>query len=97
MTEHLANHVLELVGDRAEVEVVAMSGISSLTRFANSFIHQNVGEQLESVRLRVAVDGRVASGATTRIDDASLAGFVDETLETARRQPTDEDWPGLTP
>jgi len=97
MSEHLASHVLGLVGDRAEVEVVTMSGISFLTRFANSFIHQNVGEQLESVRLRVAVDGRVASGATTRIDDASLAAFVDETLETARRQPVDEDWPGLTP
>lgn len=96
MSDLLAAKILELVRDRSEAEVLTSEGISSLTRFANSFIHQNVGEHVEAVSLRVAVDGRVASGKTTRTDDEALARFVEETLETARRQPVDEDWPGLT-
>ena len=96
VSEELAGKILELVGDRGDAEVLTSEGISSLTRFANSFIHQNVGEHVEAVSLRVAVDGRVASGRTTRTDDEALRRFVDETLETAKRQPVDEDWPGLT-
>jgi predicted Zn-dependent protease len=96
MSEELAQRVLDLVGDRAEAEVLASSGISSLTRFANSSIHQNVGEYVDSVGLKVAVDGKVASGRTTRTSPAALQAFVEETLATAFRQPVDPDWPGLT-
>ena len=96
MSGSLAEQVLGLVGDRAEAEVLVSSGISSLTRFANSFIHQNVGEQVDSVLLRLAVDGRVASGRTTRTDPDALARFVEDTLTRAGRQPVDDDWPGLT-
>ncbi len=96
MSEELASKILDLVGDRAEAEVLISEGISSLTRFANSFIHQNVGEHVEAVSLRVAVDGRVASGKTTRTDDDALRRFVDETLAIAGRQPVDQDWPGVT-
>ena len=92
----LADDLLELVGDRAEAEVRITSGVSSLTRFANSFIHQNVGEEGHVVSLRVADDGRVASGTTTNVDAAALAGFVDRTLQAAEVQPVDPDWPGLT-
>ena len=66
MSEELASKILDLVGDRADAEVLTSEGISSLTRFANSFIHQNVGEHIEAVSLRVAVDGRVASGNPPR-------------------------------
>ena len=96
MSEQLAQRVLDLVKDRAEAEVLASSGVSSLTRFANSTIHQNVGEYVDSVSLRVAVDGKVASGQTTRTSAAGLEAMVEETLATAMREPVDEDWPGLT-
>jgi predicted Zn-dependent protease len=96
MSEKLADQVLGLVRDRAEAEVLASSGVSSLTRFANSSIHQNVGEYVDSVSLRVAVGGRVASGKTTRTSAEALESFVENTLATALRQPVDEDWPGLT-
>ena len=61
----IAAAVLELVGRRAEAEVVVTTGRDSLTRFANSFIHQNVAEEGSTVSIRVAVDGRVASATTT--------------------------------
>jgi predicted Zn-dependent protease len=90
----LADLVLGYVGDRAEAEVQIGGGTSALTRFANSFIHQNVGEEGDAVSLRVAVDGRVASATTTNVDREALRRFVDDTLDRAALQPVDEDWPG---
>lgn len=92
----LTEDVLELVGGRAEAEVRVTTGVSSLTRFANSYVHQNVGEEGHVVSLRVAVGGRVASGMTTNTDPMALAGFVERTLQAAEVQPVDPEWPGLT-
>ena len=93
----LTEQVLELVGDRAEAEVAASNGNLALTRFANSFIHQNVAEDGETVSLRVALDDRVASTQTTVTTPESLEAFVEAALDTAALQPVDEDWPGLAP
>ncbi len=93
----LTEQILDLVGDRAEAEVVASNGNLALTRFANSFIHQNVAEDGEAVGLRVALDGRVASAQTTVTTPESLEAFVEAALDTAALQPVDEDWPGLAP
>lgn len=91
----LVNQVLEMVGDRCEAEVLVDVGTSSLTRFANSSIHQNVSEEVEEVTLRVALDGRVASATTTAMTAVALAKFVEATLETASAQPIDHGWPGV--
>jgi predicted Zn-dependent protease len=91
----LVNEVLEMVGHRCEAEVLVDVGTSSLTRFANSFIHQNVSEDVEEVTLKVAREGRVASSTTTATTAAALARFVEATLEAAGAQPIDDGWPGL--
>lgn len=93
----LAASVVELVGDRAEAEVRVLGGPAALTRFANSFIHQNVAEEGVTVSMRVARDGRVLSASTTNTDPDGLAGFVDMVLGAAELQPIDDDWPGLVP
>jgi predicted Zn-dependent protease len=94
----LCQHVLDLVGGRAEAQVTAQQGRPALTRFANSFIHQNVGEAGGSVHLKVALpDGRVAAASTTRADADGLAALVDGTLAAAALRPVDPDWPGLAP
>ncbi len=94
-TIEIASDVLDKVGDRAEAEIVVNGGVSALTRFANSFIHQNVAEEGYEVALRVAVDGRVNAATTTSLDQ--LGAFVDNTIEIASLQRVDENWPGLTP
>jgi predicted Zn-dependent protease len=94
--QDLAATILDLVGGRAEAEVVVTAGNSALTRFANSFIHQNVAEEGSAVSLRLAVDGRVSSAQTTNTDADALARFVDATIEAAGHQPVDPEWPGLT-
>lgn len=91
----VAEWVLARVGGRAEAEVRVIAGNSSLTRFANSFIHQNVGEATTTVSLRVADGGRIAGGTTTHLDQAALGRFVDETIERSSLQPVDDAWPGL--
>jgi hypothetical protein len=94
----LCEQVLDLVGGRAEAQVTATQGRPALTRFANSFIHQNVGEAGGSVTLKVALpDQRVAGASTTRTDAEGLSALVENTLAAAALRPADPDWPGLAP
>jgi len=95
--EHIAQRLVEMVGDRAEAEATVTTGEAALTRFANSFIHQNVAEATPAVSVKVAVDAKVARGTDTRTDDAALAALVERTLEAARLSPADPEWPGLAP
>ncbi len=92
-----AFEVLIIIDDRAEAEITVGVGRTALTRFANSFIHQNVAEDKQFARLKLVVDGRAATGSTNRMDHDSLVRLVDETMESARLRPVDPDWPGLTP
>ena len=92
-----AERVIELVGDRAEAEAFVQIGRTELTRFANSFIHQNVGEDYVNVRVRVASEARVAAVTGNHADDEALAALVDDALTVAATQPVDPDWPGVAP
>jgi len=89
--------VLRLVGTDAEAEVTLRSGTESLTRFATSFIHQNVADAVQRVHLRVALSGRVAEATGNQTDDEALARLVRSTLDAAQLQPVDPGWPGLAP
>jgi predicted Zn-dependent protease len=95
----IASQVLELVKMRAagaEAEVDVRSGQLALTRFANSFIHQNVAEEIRSVALRVSLDGHVASARLDGpTDRGHLERLVDGTLDAARVSPVDPEWPGV--
>ncbi|MFJ6198418.1 metallopeptidase TldD-related protein [Micromonospora sp. NPDC092111] len=97
----VAARVVDLVrrfaGPTAEAEVMVTRHDLALTRFANSFIHQNVAESGVTVRLRVHVDGRTAAGGGSLVDPAGLRALVERTLTAARLCPPDPAWPGLTP
>ncbi|SDX98856.1 Predicted Zn-dependent protease or its inactivated homolog [Micromonospora pattaloongensis] len=97
----LAGRVVELArrlgGADAEAEVFVERNELALTRFANSFIHQNVAEATTTVRLRLHVDGRTATGSTTVLTDDGLRGLAERALTAARLCPPDPAWPGLAP
>ena len=95
--EELAERILGLVRAEAEAEVRVVSNRHGLTRFANSFIHQNVEEETAEAELRVALDGRVSSSATSNLADDALDRFVADAVDAARLQPVDPDWPGVAP
>ena len=100
---HVAERVLSTVRERtgtdaAEAEVAVQRGSRALTRFATSFIHQNVAEDVSHVILRVALEGRTASSSLDGpTDDATLGRLVDDVLAAVRVAPVDAGWPGLTP
>jgi predicted Zn-dependent protease len=93
----VCDRVLRLVGTDAEAEITVTSGTESLTRFATSFIHQNVTDASRLVHLRVALDGRVAEATANQTDDDALARLVRSTMDAARLQPVDPGWPGVAP
>ncbi len=93
----VCDRVLALVGTDAEAEITVTSGTESLTRFATSFIHQNVTDASRLVHLRVALDGRVAEATANQTDDDALSRLVRSTIDAARLQPVDPGWPGLAP
>lgn len=91
------DRVLGLVGADADAEVTVAAGTEALTRFATSFIHQNVADDARRVHLRVALDGRVAEASVNQADDDALSHLVRTAMEAARLQPVDPGWPGLAP
>jgi predicted Zn-dependent protease len=97
----IAGRVVELVrraaGADAQAEVHVRTREYALTRFAVSFIHQNVADESTSVRLRLHVGGRTAGGSTDVVSAQGLEGLVARTLEASRLLPPDPGWPGLTP
>jgi predicted Zn-dependent protease len=95
--QDLADRVVAAVGPRAEAQVVATRTRHGLTRFANSAVHQHVGEDTTSVLLTVAVDGRVSQSSTSAVGPEPLAAFVEATLAMAQHAPVDTRWPGLGP
>ncbi|MEV6369819.1 metallopeptidase TldD-related protein [Micromonospora musae] len=96
----LAGQVIDLVrrigGPDVAAEAVVTRADLALTRFANSFIHQNVAESGVAVRLRVHVDGRTAAANGSSVSPEGVRTLVERTLTAARLGPPDPAWPGLT-
>jgi PmbA protein len=74
-----------------EVEVLFYGGHSSLTRFANNVIHQNVAERNVVISVRSAFGQRTARATTNRLDDESLKRVVEASENLAKVQHPDPD------
>ena len=93
----VCDRVLTEVGDRAEAIVRVASSSTGLTRFANSFIHQNVAEEVVHIALRATVGDRSATATTTATGAGGIRDLVQRTIEAAKLRPPDPHWPGLAP
>jgi len=93
----LADGVLDRVGGRAEAAVTVRHVRDGLTRFANSFIHQNVGDEHRLVTLELVSEGRPAAASTSILDEDSLSRLVEDALVSASVRPVDPSWAGLCP
>src|SRR5260370_14626158 len=82
-----------------QTEVVYLGTESSLTRFANNFIHQNVAESNAELRVRAVLGQgsgkRVGVATTNRLDDESLRRVTEQALEIARLQPENPEFHSL--
>jgi predicted Zn-dependent protease len=93
--QETAARVLDLVPAGFDCEVVVTSGRNALTRFANSFIHQNMADDTTSLSLTLVWEGRVSTSSGTASPE-TLASFVERAAEAARIAPVNPEWPGVT-
>ncbi|MBR7834238.1 TldD/PmbA family protein [Actinospica durhamensis] len=95
----LAARVLELArasaGPAADVDVSVGRVALALTRFADSYIHQNVADTTTEVRLRIHSEGRTTSASSTLVGTDALREMVERTVAAAKVSPLDPGWPGL--
>jgi len=78
-----------------ETELTALRDSTSLTRFANSVIHQNVHEEDVTVTARVAVGKRIGVVSTNRVDEKSLTDLMRHAAAIAKESPEVPDFPGF--
>jgi PmbA protein len=93
----LAEEVVRLAGaaGATEAEALVTAGESSLTRFANSEIHQNVSSTEVLVNLRLVRGRRVAVASTGRSDAEGVRALVERAAAIAANVEELEDWAGL--
>src|SRR5579863_2934623 len=75
-----------------EIELLISGSRSSLTRFANNTIHQNMAEEENHISVRVSFGGRTARATTNKHDDESLRRVVQSAEALARVQHEDPDF-----
>jgi PmbA protein len=78
-----------------EAEALVLAEDASLTRFANSQIHQNVAETNMTVNLRFVVGKRVGVASSGRTDDEGLKRLAANAGAIARVVEELADWAGL--
>jgi predicted Zn-dependent protease len=79
----------------SEVEALVSADDLSLTRFANSEIHQNVAESNTQLNLRVVVGRRVGVASSNHLDDEGLRRLAESATAIARNSEELGDWGGL--
>ena len=78
-----------------QTEAVFIGKDFGLTRYANSFIHQNVAVHNTTVFFRSAVDGKTGVSSTNSLNRESLLKAMKNSLEIAKFQPSNPDFKGF--
>jgi PmbA protein len=78
-----------------ETEAVYISGSFGLTRYANSYIHQNVAESNSTIYFRAIVDGRIGVTTTNSLKKNDLLRALKNAILIAKHQPRNPDFKGL--
>ncbi|MBP6963185.1 MAG: TldD/PmbA family protein [Armatimonadetes bacterium] len=78
-----------------QTQAVFQVGESSLTRFANSSIHQNVSERNGGLSVKAALGKRIGFATTNKLDDHSIRETVDKAVIFARHSGENPDFVSL--
>ena len=92
--KNLADHALAL-SQAEQTEVVIFAPHSALTRFANSYIHQNVEQQDVDIRVRAVMGKKIGVASSNDHSDAGLRTVVERALALARHQQDNTDFQTL--
>jgi len=78
-----------------QTEIVYFGEEAGLTRYANSYIHQNVFEDNRTIFFRTVLGNRVGVASTNSLTTDDLKRTLANSLEIARQQPENPSFPGL--
>jgi len=78
-----------------QTEAVVLGDSSSLTRFANSYIHQNVAVDNAKVSFRVAVDNKIGTASCNSFVLTDLRRALKSATTIAKRQKPNPDFGGF--
>lgn len=78
-----------------QTEAVLSAENAALTRFANSFIHQNVAESNGQLSIRVALGKKVGVAATNDLSEAGVRRVVESATTIARLQQDNPEFTSL--
>lgn len=78
-----------------QTEAVFMGNISGLTRYANSYIHQNVAENKTKIIFRTATDGKIGIASTNSLHKDDLRRTLMNSFKIVQRQRPNPDFKGL--
>jgi PmbA protein len=92
--QRLAREVLAMV-EADQAEVLIYGGTSSLTRFANNYIHQNVQETSAGVRVRAVLGKKIGVAGTDALTPEGLRGVAERAVALAHLQQENEDFRSL--
>jgi len=78
-----------------QTEVSFSSGNTSLTRFANNYIHQNVQEINTTIKVRSIFGQKIGTATGNSLEPASLKSLVEKAEQLARFQVEDPNFKSL--
>src|SRR5450759_3851518 len=78
-----------------QTEVIFNGTDSALTRFANSYIHQNVAETNTEVRVRLVYGKKIGVASSNDLSPEALKRTVDTARAIAQRQPENPEFKSL--
>lgn len=81
--------------DADQTQAAVEVGESSLTRFANSMIHQNVSERNGGLAVKAVVGKRIGYAVTNKLDDDSIRAVVEKAVTFARNSGENPDFVSL--
>lgn len=78
-----------------QTEVVLLAEDSFLTRFANSFVHQNVAESNHTITVRAVFGKRMGLATTNRLEPSEIGRTVELACRIAKLQRENRDFVSL--
>jgi len=70
-----------------DFEIIALEGKSELTRFAESYIHQNVAETDLNLTVKVVNEDRISAAEMNSIDDHTISENIEKAIEIVKITP----------
>ena len=93
--ENLIEDFEKALPSDVQCELKMINSTESLTRFANSHIHQNVEEEITDVYLTIHLNGKTKNMNFNITSIKSAKDIIEKALSGIENNPEDITWPGL--